>query len=231
MTTSSAPGAAASGRWVARFYASTVGRKAVMAVTGIVWVGFVVVHMIGNLLVHRGPEAINHYGQLLKSNLVLLWGTRTGLLVALVFHVHAALTLAQRARAARPAGYARLEPQVSTWSARLMRAGGILLLVFVVFHVLHFTTGTVLPSLFVEGEVYQNVVRSFSIGWVVAFYVVAMAALGLHLHHGVWSVFQTLGANHPHLDPGRRRLAWALAVGISVGFISVPAAVVLGWVR
>ena len=217
--------------WVARFYQSTIGRKIVMAATGIVLVGFITVHMIGNLLVHRGAAAMNGYAAILKSNVVLLWGTRAVVLVALVFHVHAALTLSRRAAVARPDRYAKLTPQSSTRSARLMRAGGILLAGFVVFHILHFTTGNILPSLFVDGEAYQNVVRSFSVAWVATFYLVAMAALALHLHHGIWSLFQTLGANHPNVDGIRLRLAWFLSVFIPAGFVSVPLGVVLGMVR
>ena len=217
--------------WVVRFYGSTIGRKIVMAVTGIVLVGFVTVHMIGNLLVHRGAAAMNGYAAILKSNFVLLWGTRAMVLLALVFHIHAAITLSRRAAAARPDRYAKLTPRSSTRSARLMRAGGLLLAGFVVFHILHFTTGTILPSLFIDGEAYQNVVRSFSVAWVAIFYLVAMGALALHLHHGIWSLFQTLGANHPHVDGIRLRLAWVLSVGIPLGFVSVPLGVVLGMVR
>ena len=217
--------------WMVRFYGSTIGRKIVMAATGIVLVGFVTVHMIGNLLVHRGAAAMNGYAAILKSNVVLLWGTRAVVLVALIFHIHAALTLSRWAAAARPDRYAKLTPRSSTLSARLMRAGGILLAGFVIFHILHFTTGTILPSLFAEGEAYQNVVRSFSVAWVAIFYLVAMAALALHLHHGIWSLFQTLGANHPNVDGIRLRLAWFLSVGIPLGFVSVPLGVVLGIVR
>ncbi|MFN0179802.1 MAG: succinate dehydrogenase cytochrome b subunit [Gemmatimonadales bacterium] len=225
----STPGGRSAG-WLGRFYESTIGRKIVMAVTGLILVGFLVVHMAGNLLVYRGAEAINGYAEFLKSNLVLLWGARITLLGAVVLHAHAALTLARRARAARPAGYQSLTRQVSSWSARLMRWGGILLVVFIVLHLLHFTTGQVLPSRFVGGEVYQNVVRSFRSGWVVAFYLVAMAAVGLHLHHGLWSMFQTLGANHPHWARPRRVVAWFLSFALTVGFVSVPLAVFLGWV-
>ena len=223
--------ALASENWVVRFYGSTIGRKIVMAVTGIVLVGFITVHMSGNLLVHRGADAMNHYAAFLKSEAPLLWGTRIVVALALVFHVHSAWTLSRRAAAARPERYDRLTPQVSTWSARLMRLGGILLVVFVVFHILHFTTGTVLSSLFVEGEVYQNVVRSFSVGWVAVFYLVAMLALALHLQHGIWSLFQTLGANHPHLEGGRKKLAWLSSIVIPIGFASVPLAVVFGLAR
>ncbi|MBL8989455.1 MAG: succinate dehydrogenase cytochrome b subunit [Gemmatimonadetes bacterium] len=226
-----APAAAPAGNWLVRFYGSTIGRKVVMALTGIILVGFITIHMAGNLLVHQGAEAMNAYAEFLKSKPPLLWGTRIVVLLAVLFHAHAAITLSRRAQGARPDRYAGLKAQASTLSARLMRAGGVLLLVFLVFHILHFTTGTVLPSQFVDGEAYQNVVRSFSIAWVTIFYVVAMAALTLHLHHGVWSLFQTLGANHPHFNGARKKLAWLLAIVVPVGFVSVPIAVALGLAR
>ncbi len=227
-----APAAAApSSNWLVRFYGSTIGRKIVMALTGIVLVGFITVHMAGNLLVHQGAEAMNAYAEFLKSKAPLLWGTRIVVGLAVLVHAHAAITLSRRAQTARPARYAGLKAQASSWSSRLMRAGGVLLLVFLVFHILHFTTGTVLPSRFIDGEAYQNVVRSFSIGWVTIFYVVAMAALALHLHHGVWSLFQTLGANHPHFNGVRKKLAWTLAIVVPVGFVSVPIAVAFGLAR
>ncbi len=222
---------APAGNWLVRFYASTIGRKIVMAATGIILVGYVVIHMAGNLLVFRGQQAMNDYAHMLQSNLPLLWGARVVLLLSAILHIHAAYTLTRLARAARPARYAGLKPQASTWSARAMRIGGVLLLVFIVFHILHFTTGTVLPAQFVRGEAYQNVVRSFSIAWVTVFYVVAMAALAFHLHHGIWSLFQTVGANHPNLNPTRRKLAWFLSIVVPVGFAAVPLAIVFGMVR
>lgn len=229
--TGAAPVASVSDNWVGRFYGSTIGRKFVMAVTGIILVGFITIHMSGNLLIHRGPDAMNHYAAFLKGNAPLLWGTRIIVLLATVFHIHSALTLTRRAATARPERYSRLSPQVATWSSRMMRIGGVLLAVFLVFHILHFTTGTVLAAQFVEGDVYQNVVRSFSITWVAAFYLIAMGALSMHLHHGVWSLFQTLGANHPHLEGWRRKLAWFLSIAIPIGFASVPLAIIAGMVR
>jgi succinate dehydrogenase / fumarate reductase cytochrome b subunit len=212
--------------WIGRFYRSTVGRKIVMAVTGAILVGFVIGHMTGNLLVFKGPDAINSYSRFLHSTGELLWAVRAVLLVSVVLHVHSAFSLTRAARAARPADYAEREGQVTTLSARSMRWGGVLLLLFVIFHLLHFTTGTLHPF-FVPGDVYANVVVGFSVPAVVAFYLVAMAALALHLHHGVASLFQTLGASHPHWNPGRRRLATLLAVVVPVGFAAVPVAVVL----
>jgi succinate dehydrogenase / fumarate reductase cytochrome b subunit len=219
---------ASAGNWVIRFYGSTIGRKIVMALTGIVLVGFITVHMTGNLLAYRGAESLDEYAAFLKSKPPLLWGTRIVVFLALVLHTHAAITLTRRARRARPDRYARLEPQASTWSSRLMRMGGLLLAGFVVFHILHFTTGTVLPSEFVEGAVYQNVVRSFSIAWVAGFYLVAMAALALHLHHGVWSLFQTLGLARARSNRSLKALSIASAVVIFCGNISFPIAVLMG---
>jgi len=212
--------------WIARFYRSTVGRKIVMAVTGMILVGFVTVHMTGNLLIFKGPAAINGYSRFLHRATELLWPLRLVLLTALIFHVHSAWSLTRDARAARPEGYAQRKLQAATWSARTMRWGGVLLLVFVVFHLLHFTTGTLHPE-FDPHDVYSNVVIGFSIPAVAIFYVIAMAALALHLHHGVWSLFQTLGLNHPHLNPARRRLATFLAVVVPVGFAAIPVAVML----
>ncbi len=223
--------AAPAGNWLIRFYASTIGRKIVMALTGVILVGFITLHMAGNLLMFRGQQAMNDYAHFLQSNLPLLWTTRIVLLIATIFHVHSAFTLTRLSRMARPARYAGLKSQAATWSARTMRAGGVLLLVFIVFHILHFTTGTVLAAQFVRGEAYQNVVRSFSIVWVAVFYVVAMVALAFHLHHGIWSLFQTVGANHPNLNPVRRKLAWFLSIAVPVGFAAVPLAIVFGMVR
>lgn len=202
-----------------------------MALTGMVLVGFVAVHMVGNLLMYRGAVAMNGYAAMLKSNLALLWGVRGVLLVALILHVHAAVSLTRQANAARHDRYEALRHQASTRSARLMRWGGALLALFVVFHILQFTTGTAFPSRFLDGEAYQNVVRGFSLIGVALFYLVAMVALALHLHHGVASVFQTLGANHPNLERARHGLAIFLAVAIPLGFASVPLGVLLGWIR
>jgi len=214
-------------RWVVEFYRSTIGKKVVMALTGVVLVGYVVVHVLGNLLVFRGPEAINSYAELLKSSTLLVWSVRAILLVSVVLHIHSAWSLTRLGLAARPEGYERSVRQSSTWSARSMRVGGVILLVFVVFHLLHFTTGTVHPA-FSPLDVYNNVLIGFGIPWVVGFYLVAMIALGLHLHHGLWSTFQTLGLNHPRLNGPRRVLATLLALAVAGGFISIPLAIAFG---
>ena len=231
MTSVPVPAASEARGWIGRFYGSVIGKKIAMALTGIVLVGFVTVHMSGNLLAFKGAEALDHYGAFLKSSIPLLWGTRIVVLLSLVIHVHAALALTGRGLSARPSKYAVLSRQSSTWSARMMRIGGVYLVVFVVFHILHFTTGTVLPSRFEDGAVYANVVRSFSIPWVAGCYAVAMLSLALHLRHGIWSLFQTLGVGHPHLSGVRRGLAWFLAIVIPIGFVAVPLGVAFGLLR
>jgi succinate dehydrogenase / fumarate reductase cytochrome b subunit len=212
--------------WIGRFYRSTIGRKVVMAASGIVLVVYLIGHTAGNLLVFRGPQAINDYAHFLQSSGALLWTVRIILLLALVFHVHSAWSLAREARAARPTDYRRLEKQSSGWPARSMGWGGVLLLVFVIYHILHFTTGTVHPR-FAPGNVYGNLVTGFRVPWVAIFYLLAMVALALHLRHGVWSVFQTLGVSHPHVSPLRRRLAVLLAVLVPVGLATIPLAILL----
>lgn len=198
-----------------------------MAVTGVVFTAFVLVHVSGNLLMFKGPEAMNGYAAFLKSSAAVLWSIRLALLASLALHVHAAWSLTMQNRAARPAGYVRLARQSSTFSAVSLRIGGVILLGFVVFHLLHFTTGTLHPQ-FDLHDPYGNVILGFSSPAVALFYLVAMAALALHLHHGVWSLFQTLGWNHPHLNPARRRLATALALLVPAGFSAIVLAVAFG---
>jgi succinate dehydrogenase / fumarate reductase cytochrome b subunit len=215
--------------WLAAFYRSTLGRKVVMAVTGAVLVLFVVGHVSGNLLMFRGPDAMNSYAAFLKGSAAVLWAIRLVLLASVILHIHAAWSLTRQNRAARPSKYAHLERQSATFSAVSLRVGGIVLLVFVVFHLMHFTTGTVHPQ-FDAHDVYGNVIIGFAVPAVVVFYLLAMVALALHLHHGVWSLFQTLGWNHPHVNPLRRRLATLLAILVPVAFSAIVLAVAFGWI-
>jgi succinate dehydrogenase / fumarate reductase cytochrome b subunit len=209
---------------------SSVGKKAVMAVTGLIGVLFVIGHMVGNLQAFQGAERLNAYGRLLHGPLnELLWVARVVLVLAVVLHVVAAVQLTARDRAARPIAYARRVPQVSTFASRTLRWGGVFLLVFIVAHILHFTTGTIRPAgVFTAGDVYANVVSGFRIPWVTAFYVLAMLALGLHLYHGAWSSFRSLGAAPASPQPLQRPLALAIAVIVAVGFALVPVAVLAG---
>ncbi len=221
-------------QWLLSFYRSTIGKKILMAVTGLLLVGFVVSHMLANLLVFQGPGKLDEYAAFLRGTGGALWVARGGLLAAAVLHVVLALQLTRLNQVSRPARYARRVPQVSTLGSRSMRWGGVLLLAFIVYHLLHFTFGPTHPSYpaFDHATVHANVLTAFTGRWgVVAFYVVAMGALGLHLSHGVWSMLQTVGVNHPNLNQGRRRLAQALAAVVALGFAAVPIAVGLGWVR
>lgn len=201
-----------------------------MAVTGTVLALFVVVHVSGNLLMFRGPEAMNGYAALLKSSAAILWSVRLVLLASVGLHIHAAWSLTRQNRAARPERYARLERQSATFSAVSLRVGGVVLLAFILFHLLHFTTGTVHPQ-FDAHDPYGNVIIGFGVPVVVAFYLVAMVALALHLHHGIWSLFQTMGWNHPHVNPARRRIATALALLIPAGFSAIVLAAAFGVIQ
>jgi len=215
-----------------QFYGSMVGKKAVMGVTGLIGIGFVILHSLGNLLVFRGPDAINSYSHFLKSTGELLWGLRILLIVAVVLHVIAAAQLTRQSRAARPVGYVKWEPQAATIGSRTMRWGGVLLLAFIVVHILHFTTGTIRPAgAFSRQDVYANVVTSFRVWWVALFYVVSMIALGLHLFHGAWSSVRSIGVSRVSAVPLRHRVSMALAILIWAAFTAVPVAVFSGLVR
>jgi succinate dehydrogenase cytochrome b subunit len=210
---------------------SSVGKKVIMAVTGLVWVAYLITHMLANLLVFQGPTKINTYSVFLHGTGGALWAARLVLFVALVLHVVAAVQLAGRRQEARPRGYAAgREPQVSTLAARTIRWGGALILIFLVYHILHFTIGTAHPS-FVEGNPYHNVAAGFHNPIVVFFYLIAMAAVGLHLYHGVWSSGRSLGMSPPSPRPLRRTVALVLALLVWLGFTVIPIAVYAGAVR
>ena len=222
-------------RRVLSLYRSSVGKKILMAATGVVFVLFVLAHMYGNLKAFYGPEKFNHYAEFLREvgapmfgHGQLLWIFRIVLLAAVAIHVLMAVQLWLMSRAARPVPYGKgLRPEESTYASRTMRWGGVILAAFVTYHLLHFTVGTVHPD-FVPGAAYENLVIGFQSWPVVLAYTVAMAALCLHLYHGVWSALQTLGANHPRYNGYRRPLAVVVAGVVFVGFMSVPVAVVAG---
>jgi succinate dehydrogenase / fumarate reductase cytochrome b subunit len=210
---------------------SSVGKKAVMAGTGLIMLAYLITHVLANLLVFQGPEKINAYSKFLHGTGGALWAARAVLFAALVLHVVAAVQLTLRRRAARPVGYAGgREPQVSTLAARTIRWGGVLILVFLVYHILHFTLGTVHPA-FIEGDPYHNVAAGFSNLGVVAFYELALAAVGLHLYHGIWSSGRSLGMSSPSPYPLRRQLALVLSVLVWLGFTVIPIAVYGGIIR
>jgi succinate dehydrogenase / fumarate reductase, cytochrome b subunit len=219
---------------VATLYRSSVGKKILMAISGIVLFGFIVLHMVGNLKVLLGPEEIDAYARFLREvgypavpNQTILWTVRLVLLLAVLVHITAAFQTWSQSRNARAVGYRKSDDLSFSYASRTMRWGGIIILLFVVYHLLHFTTGTLHPD-FVEGGVYHNFVVAFQGPVVFLVYVVAQAALCLHLYHGLWSATQTLGANHPKYNRMRRPAAAALAVAIFVGFVLPPLLVLMG---
>ncbi|MBA8928224.1 succinate dehydrogenase / fumarate reductase cytochrome b subunit [Kutzneria viridogrisea] len=219
-----------------RLWRSTVGKKAVMAITGALLFLYVVAHALANLKIFFGPDALDGYGHWLRTLAQpafgyggLLWVARAVLLAALVLHVTAAAQLARRARKARPVGYAHRATVQGSYPARTMRWGGVLLLLFVVYHVLDITTGTLNPH-GVPGEDYRNVVADFQRWPVVVAYTAAILALGLHLWHGVWSALQSLGSTLA-ARRAARIAALAASVSICAAFLSVPFAVLTGVLR
>jgi succinate dehydrogenase / fumarate reductase cytochrome b subunit len=222
---------------LASLWHSTVGKKYVMAVTGLIWFGYLIVHLWGNLKIYAGPQFLNDYGGFLRTVgdplfgfSQLLWLARIILIPAFIVHILAAVQLKTRDNASRPRGYAMRRNLESTWASRTMIWGGLFILLFVIYHVLDFTFGTVNPS-FEEGNIYHNVVASFRLWPVALFYVLAMIAVGMHLWHGIWSMFQTLGLNTARSNRLIRNVATFFAMLLTIGNISIPLAVLAGFVR
>jgi succinate dehydrogenase / fumarate reductase cytochrome b subunit len=221
-------------------YSTAVGKKYVMAITGIGLMGFVLFHMIGNLKMYQGPESLDHYAEFLKELLyplapkgAVLWILRGGLITMVVLHIHAAWSLTQLNRKARPVKYqSERDYQVASFASRSMRYTGVTIILFVVWHLLDLTWGTVntigADGEFVKANVYENVVRSFERVPVAIFYILANIALGIHLFHGAWSLFQSLGWNNPRFNKWRRSFATGFATVVVVGNVSFPIAVLAG---
>jgi succinate dehydrogenase / fumarate reductase cytochrome b subunit len=208
-----------------------VGKKVIMAGTGLIMVAYLITHVLANLLVFQGPAKINAYSAFLHGTGGALWAARAVLLAALVLHVVAAVQLAARRQEARPLAYVGgRRPQVSTFASRTLRWGGALILAFLIYHILHFTVGTAHPD-FVEGNPYHNVATGFQNPIVVGVYLIAMAAVGLHLYHGIWSSGRSLGVSPPSPQPLRRTVALVLALLIWLGFTAIPVAVYAGVLR
>ncbi|MFN7959607.1 MAG: succinate dehydrogenase cytochrome b subunit [Holophagaceae bacterium] len=211
------------------FLASSVGRKVVMAATGIVLFGFVTVHMIGNTQAYMGAESFNAYAKFLHSMLHGggIWIFRAVLLAAAGLHIWAAVSLTLDNQAARPVGYRAQQSVASTWASRTMRWSGFILAAFIVYHLLHLTTGQAHPS-FDHSNPYANFVNGFKVPAASAFYIVAQLCLGLHMWHGVWSVTQSLGLAHPRYDGLRRGFATGLTLLVVGVNITYPIAVLTG---
>lgn len=201
-----------------------------MAVTGLIMAGFLVMHMTANLLAFAGPEHINEYARFLRRVPELLWLIRVVLLGSVTVHAISAFQLARAGAEARPVGYALREPQIATIASRTIRWLSILVALFIVIHLLHFTTGTLLPG-FVHLDPYANLVNAFTTQWfMAAFYIVMMVVVGLHLYHGAWSAIRTLGLSRPRRNPFSRPFVTILAVSLWLGFTAIPVAVLLGWI-
>ena len=217
-------------RWLGSTYRTTVGKKLVMAVTGAILFAFVLLHMLGNLQVFLGREALNRYARLLRVEPALLWGARALLLAAVTVHIVAAVQLTLRNWAARPVGYRAQAYRATDYASRTMVWSGPIIAAFVVYHVLHLSVGSVHPD-FVPGDVYHNVIAGFRVPYVSAFYVLTQVLLGVHLYHGLWSAFQSVGAGRAANGNFRRTFALAAALAIVVGNCSIPLAVLSGLIH
>lgn len=216
-------------------YQSSVGKKWTMAITGLIGMGFITMHMVGNLKIYLGAEELNAYAEGLRTvgapfapRGYLLWAVRLVLLPTLLLHVHAAWSLWRQNRRSRPVKYQSKRDYIAAdWASRTMTWTGPIVLLFLAFHLLDLTWGTANPD-FQHGDVYHNMVASFDRWPVVLAYVVANLALGVHLYHGAWSLFQSLGVNSPQINAARRAFAALFAVAIVGGYITVPLAILAG---
>jgi succinate dehydrogenase cytochrome b subunit len=231
--------------WPLAFYRSAIGKKWVMALTGIGIILFVLAHMVGNWKIFlpdvAGVPDIDIYAEALRELLVpflpahvALWILRTGLIVAFLLHIHAAYALTLMNSRARPEPYQGPRTYVAAnYASRTMRWSGVIFAAFLLFHLADLTWGIqpMAPETWARGEVYANFIATFSRAPVTAFYVISMVLLGLHLYHGAWSMFQSLGINHPRFNAARRSFAIGLAVLVTVGNAIMPLAVYFGFVE
>jgi succinate dehydrogenase / fumarate reductase cytochrome b subunit len=215
-------------------YDANIGKKALVAVTGLILFGFVILHMLGNLQVFLGPDALNGYARALRKLGALLWVARGVLVLSVVVHLWVSLSLAREASLARGAvGYRQKQSIATDYAARTMKWTGPLLAAFIVYHLAHFTWPGVAMGDYVHQphDVYANVVNGFRVPWVVAIYLVAQGMLGFHLYHGAWSLFQTLGLSHPRYNGPREALSRGVALMVVTGNIVMPLAVLMGIVQ
>ncbi|HWQ33653.1 MAG TPA: succinate dehydrogenase cytochrome b subunit [Blastocatellia bacterium] len=231
--------AAAQANLLVRFFQSSLGKKYIVAITGFLLFGFVIVHMLGNLQFFLGPDAINAYAKFLKSTPELLWPARIGLLVIVILHIVTAVKLWQENRAARPVKYDTGKPPAASFASRTLIVSGLIIFAFIVFHLAHFTVGLVNPALLelrdpkdpLRHNVYQMMVDGFSNPWVSIFYIVAMGLLCLHLSHGVSSMFQSLGLKNRAWDGAIDRFAKVASAAIFIGNCAIVIAAWTGLVR
>jgi succinate dehydrogenase / fumarate reductase, cytochrome b subunit len=208
------------------FLRSTIGLKVQMAISGFVLFGFCVEHLVGMMLFFKGPAVINGYGHLLRLSPAALWTARSVMLVSVIVHIWTATTLVLRQWAARPIGYQAKRWRTVSYAARTMKYSGPLVFAFVIFHIAHFTWGVkVTPAPFIEGDVYANIWNSFQYSWVVWLYVIGTSLVGLHLLHGGYSMFQSLGLRHPRVDGFIRAVVGGATLVLVAGFIFLPCAI------
>ncbi len=220
----------------AALYRTSIGKKAIMAVTGVIWIGYVAMHMYGNLKVFLGPAYFDAYAEGLRElgapifgHLHLLTLARIVFVVSIVLHVWSAWSLYQQARQARPDNYATRRVVQANYASLTMRYGGVVIVLFLLLHLMQLTWGvSATNGGYIAGQPYHNVVANFQSLPVTLFYLIALTALGFHLFHGTWSMFQTLGINNSRLDGVMRALAWTVAIVVPLGFAVVPIAVQLG---
>jgi succinate dehydrogenase / fumarate reductase, cytochrome b subunit len=224
--------------WLVDFVKSSIGAKVVMGVTGVMLIGFVIMHMVGNLQVFLGPETLNAYGKMLHDLGGLLWVARFGLIGAVVLHIASGLRLASLNKAARPVRYVHETTVQASFASRYMKMSGLVVLAFVVYHLLHFTLGGATPdhtSLMTKlsdgtdvKDIYKMVVLGFQQPAVSAAYIIAMVLLGLHLNHGATSLFQSLGLRNVKYNTLIDKVGPALSIFVVVGNCSMPIAILTG---
>lgn len=210
-----------------RFWSTTVGKKAVMAVSGVVLAGFLVAHLLGNLQIFLGPDRFNGYARLLKALPELLWSVRIALFISVALHIWSSIQLAVVKGEARPVDYVRRKPIASSYASRTMYWSGPIVAAFIIYHLMQFTFG-IGGTPYMESDPYGNVINGFRVPAVSLFYIVAMGILCLHLRHGLSSIVQSLGFHHPRYTPRLKAASAIVATLIFFGFISIPVAVMAG---
>lgn len=219
------------------FLSSSLGKKYIMAISGLGLTGFVIVHLLGNLQIFLGAEAVNAYAKALQDMGPLLWAFRAGLIVFFVIHVATSIRLSIENKRARPVEYAAEDTIKATLTSRTMMLSGMLILSYIIYHLMHFTFHTTHPEfkLLVDAQgrkdVYRMMIMGFTNVYVSAVYIFAMFLLGSHLHHAASSVFQSLGLNNSKYRPITRWIGPILAVSVVAGYVSIPLAVFFGWVE
>jgi succinate dehydrogenase / fumarate reductase cytochrome b subunit len=227
---------------ITHIFGSSLGKKYIMAVTGGVLFLFVLGHLVGNLQIFLGPEAINRYGHFLQSNPELIWPARISLILMVGLHIWSAIMVSLENKAARPVSYAAYQPLGSTYASRTMLVSGIIVFVFIIYHLLHYTAQVQYLNLtgqnFVDftdpekrHDIFKMMVVGFSNPWVSGFYILGIGLLFLHLSHGASSMFQSLGWKNEAYRPFLDKAARGVAVVIFIGYISIPVAILLGYLK